>query len=173
LNIHSLSQAFGKIGEKEARKWLENLDYEVYSFQEIIWKISDLEQAIDRLGRRRKLKYKEQDRIHIRRQAEFLKSIFGGESKEIRTFCREFLLLSREVERIRQAKNFTRRGVGPDFVVKKDNAVTFVEVKVNEADLTKYQKVCFKIAKSHGFRTMVLRVKVEQNLPKDIRLTEF
>jgi hypothetical protein len=173
LNIHRLSQLLGKIGEQEGKKWLESHDYQVYSFQEILWVIYDLECTINRLKRRRKLEYIEQDKLHINELESALIGVFGEKFGELRKFCTEFLLLKNEVERIRQANNFKRKGVGPDFIVTKDNDTFFIEVKVNCAELSKNQKTCFKIAKEHGFKTMVLRLQVDNNTSKDIQLTEF
>ena len=159
----------GVIGEEEGRKWLTEQGYEVYEFEGIDSYFHRLEKTIDRLKRRRKQEYIEEDKIHINTLEHKLKGIFGEKFEEMWQFFKAFYQLKEE---IRKARKYEMR-VGSDFIVKKNNDSSFVEVKANTSTLSKYQRMCFKIAKSYGFKTMVLRVKVESNIPKDIRLTEF
>jgi hypothetical protein len=173
LNIHSLSQLLGKIGEVEGKEWLEHNDYIVFSFQEILWVTYDLENIVDKLKRRRKPKYIEQNKSRIKSLEEFLISIFGEKFGDMRKFCKEFWLLTKEAGRTKQEKNFTRRGIGPDFIVKRNGDIAFVEVKVNEAELTKYQRACFKILKKYGFKTFVLKIAIVLDIRKEINLEEI
>ncbi len=161
----------GVIGEKEGRKWLTEQGYEVYEFGMMRHFFDELEKAIDRLKRRRKQEYIEEDKIYISTLEHKLEGIFGEKFEEMRFFY-TVLPLRKE---IRKTKQFSSQvgGVYPDFIVKKNNDFSFVEVKANQSILSKYQRMCFKIAKRYGFRTFVLRVKVESNIPKDICLKEF
>jgi Holliday junction resolvase-like predicted endonuclease len=162
----------GVIGEKEGRKWLTEQGYEVYEFGMMAHFFDELEKAIDRLKRRRKQEYIEEDKIHINTLEHKLEGIFGEKFEEMRKFFYTVLPMRKE---IRKTKQFSSQvgGVYPDFIVKKNNDFSFVEIKANTSTLSKYQRMCFKIAKSYGFKTMVLRVKVESNIPKDIHLTEL
>lgn len=162
----------GVIGEKEGRKWLTEQGYEVYEFGMIGHFFDELEKAIERLKRRRKQEYTEEDKIRINTLEHKLEDIFGKKFEEMRKFFYTVLPLRKE---IRKTKQFSSQvgGVYPDFIVKKNNDFAFVEIKANQSILSKYQRMCFKIAKSYGFKTMVLRVKVESNIPKDIHLAEF
>jgi hypothetical protein len=162
----------GVIGEKEGRKWLTEQSYEVYEFGMMGHFFDELEKAIDRLKRRRKQEYIEEDEIYISMLEHKLEGIFGEKFEEMRKFFYTVLPLRKE---IRKTKQFSSQvgGVYPDFIVKKNNDFSFVEVKANQSILSKYQRMCFKIAKRYGFKTFVLRVKVESNIPKDICLIEF
>jgi hypothetical protein len=159
----------GVIGEKEGRKWLTENGYEVFEFGSMEYRFEGLENVVDRLKRRRKQEYIEEDKIHINTREHKLKGIFGEKFEEMRQFYKAFYQLK---EKIRKAPKY-RMNVGSDFIVKKDGAFAFVEVKANQSMLSKYQRMGFKIAKRYGFKTFVLRVKVESNTPKDIHLIEF
>ncbi len=173
MNIYSLSQLLGKIGEVEGKEWLEHQNYKVIPFQEILLEISLLKCIIDRLKRRKKPQYIKEDKLRISEKERFLIDIFGEKFNDMMTFYGEFSLLRKNMEKLRQERNFTRRGIGPDFVVKKGNDIAFVEVKVNEAELTKYQKTCFKLLKKYGFKTFVLGMAIEMNVRDKICLREI
>jgi len=64
-------------------------------------------------------------------------------------------------------------GISPDFIVKKNDAFSIVEVKANTSKPTKHQKMCFDMAKNYGFNSMVLNVTVENRLVKEIRLLPY
>ena len=159
----------GVIGEEEGRKWLIEQGFDVYEFGMMRYYFGELENTIDGLKRRRKQEYIEEDKIYISTLEHKLEGFFGEKFERMRQFFKAFYQLKEE---IRKARKYEIRA-GLDFIVKKNNDFSFVEIKANQSILSKYQRMCFKIAKSYGFKTTVLRVKVESNIPKDIRLTEF
>lgn len=165
-----LSNEYGSIGEKVAKKWLQENGYEVYSFQEIIWKITDI-----RIRKKSKAKYatSEKGREFLRRTEEFLGDIFGERLEDMKKYDKAIRKLAREKAEIRLARDYRRVGIGPDFIVKKDGDIVFVEVKVNQSQPKKHQRTSFKIAKEHGFKTMILRLNVQIHIQKDIQLTEL
>ena len=86
----------------------------------------------------------------------------------MRRFYFEFLPKRREIWRTR----CRRAGITPDFIVKKNDVFSIVEVKANTSKPTAHQKMCFDMAKSHGFNSMVLRVTVKSRLAKEMKLSE-
>ena len=162
----------GVIGERDGRKWLIEQGYNVYEFGMMRYYFGELENTIDGLRRRRKQEYIEEDRIYISTLEHKLEGFFGEKFERMRKFFYTVLPLRRE---IRKTKQFSSQvgGVYPDFIVKKNNDFSFVEVKANQSMLSKYQRMCFKIAKRYGFKTFVLRVKVESSISKDFCLIEF
>ena len=52
-------------------------------------------------------------------------------------------------------------GISPDFIVKKNNAFSIVEVKAYTSKPTNHQRMCFELDKNYGFNSMVLNVIVE------------
>ena len=165
----------GVIGEEEGRKWLTEQGYEVYEFGGIDSYFHRLEKTIDRLKRRRKQEYSEEDKIHINTLEHKLKGIFGEKFEEMWQFFKAFYQLKEQLEEeIRKARKYWMGvRVGLDFIVKKNNDFSFVEVKANQSMLSKHQRMCFEIAKRYGFKTFVLRVKVESSISKDFCLIEF
>ena len=166
----------GLIGEKEGRRWLIEQGYKVCEFGTMEYYFMDLKNTLDGLKRRRNQKYIEEDKIYINTLEHKLKGIFGEKFEEMRKFFCAFSQLRKEVkEEVWGARHLVVYigGIGPDFIVKKDNDFSFVEIKVNQSMLPKYQRICFKIAKRYGFKTFALRVKIESNIPKGICLIEF
>jgi hypothetical protein len=160
----------GIIGEKEGRKWLTEQGHEVFEFGRMAYLyFGNLEDAVDRLKRRRKQEYIKEDKIYISTLEHKLEGIFGEKFERMRQFFKAFYQLKEE---IRKARKYEMR-VGLDFIVKKNNNFSFVEVKANQSMLSKHQRMCFKIAKRYGFKTFVLRVKVESSISKDFCLIEF
>jgi hypothetical protein len=175
MGNYSSKYVTGAIGEKEGRKWLKEQGYEVCDFGRMsyfyFW---ELEKTVDRLKIKRKQKYIEEDKIRINSLEHGLKGIFGEKFEGMRQFFKAFYQLKEEIrEEMRETRKYGILGVGLDFIVKRNNDFSFVEVKANQSTLSKHQRMCFKIAKSYGFKTMVLKVKVESNIPKDFCLTEF
>lgn len=160
------------IGEIEGAKWLTAQGYEVYQFGFIQYYFDVLNNTVERMKRRQKKEYIENDRAYIKRLEQILKGFFGEHFEAMRQFYNEVLPIRRE---IRKTVQFAEQvgGVYPDFIVKKDDDFSIVEVKANTSIPTKHQKTCFEIAKSYGFKVMVLRVIVESNVVKEIRLLEY
>ncbi len=169
---YSFKYLAGVIGEEEGRKWLAEQGYKVYAFGRVGHYFQDIEDTVDGLKRRRKQEYIEDDKKYISTLEHKLEGFFGEKFERMRKFFYTVLPLRKE---LRKTKQFSSQvgGVYPDFIVKKNNDFSFVEVKANTSVLTKHQRTCFNIAKGYGFKTFVLRVKVESNIPKDICLKEF
>jgi hypothetical protein len=175
IGKYSSKYVAGVIGEKEGRKWLTEQGYEIFEFGTMAYfYFWNLEKVVDRLKRRRKQKYIEEDKIYISTLEHKLKGIFGEKFEGMRQFFKDFYQLKEEIrEEMRETRKYGVLGAGLDFIVKKNNSFSFVEVKANQSTLSKQQRMCFEIAKRYGFKTFVLRVKVESNIPKDICLVEF
>ncbi len=157
----------GLIGEKEGRRWLTEQGYEVCEFGMMEYYFMELEDTVDGLKRRRKQKYIEEDKIYINALEHKLKGVFGEKFEGIRKFFCEFLQRKKEIkEERRRTRRFAKYigGFGPDFIVKKNNDFSFVEVKVNQSTLSNPQKACFEIADRYGFKAFVLRVGVSNQL---------
>lgn len=158
----------GLIGEKEGRKWLTEQGYEVYEFGMMGHYFEELENTVDGLKRRRKQEYIKEDKIYVNALEHKFKGVFGEKFEGMRQFFKAFYQLKKDIQR---ARKYELR-VGLDFIVKKDNDFYFVEVKANQSMLSKYQRICFEIAKRCGFKAFILRAKVESNISKDFCLVE-
>lgn len=159
------------IGEIEGAKWLTEQGYEVYQFGFIQHYFDVLNNTVERMKKRRKKEHIENDEDYIQRLEQTLKSFFGEQFETMRQFYNEVLPIRKE---IRKTVQFAEQvgGVFPDFIIKKDTDFSIVEVKANSSMPTKHQQMCFEIAKKYGFKAMVLRVIVESNVAKEIRLLE-
>jgi len=161
----------GLIGEKEGRKWLKDQGYEVYEFDMMESYFREIKDTSERLAKRRKQAYIEQDKAHIKYFEDRVKGIFGEKFEEAKKFYFEFLPKRREIWRLRRTQG--RGGISPDFIVKKNDVFTIVEVKANTSKPTIYQRMCFDLAKNYGFASMLLHVTVENRLVKEIRLLPY
>ncbi len=161
----------GLIGEIEGAKWLTEQDYEVYQFGFIGHYFDLLNNTVARMKRRRKKEYIENDRDYIKRLEQTLKGFFGEHFEAMRQFFTEFLPKRKE---LRKTVRFAEQvgGVSPDFIVKKKNEFSIIEVKANASMPTKHQRMCFEMAKRYGFKVIVLRVIVEFNVAKERSLLE-
>jgi hypothetical protein len=65
-----------------------------------------------------------------------------------------------------------RGGISPDFIVRKGDVLSLIEVKANTSKPTVYQNMCFELAKNHGIRSMILKVTVESRAIKEMKLLE-
>jgi len=166
---HAEAYISGLIGEREGRKWLKEQGYEVYEFGMMEAYFREIKETSERLSKRRKQAYIEQDKAHIKKFEDKLGGIFGGEFEKMRRFYFEFLPKRKEIWRTRRRS----AGISPDFVVKKNDVFSIVEVKANTSKPTTHQRMCFDMAKSHGFNSMVLRVTVESRLATEMKLTEY
>lgn len=169
----NLSNEYGSIGEKVAKKWLKENGYKVYSYEVIGWKLSELRLVERRMRRRRKQEYVEKDKAILQRAEADLRELFGENLEDIKKFDEAIRKLAKDEAQTRLARKYRRVGIGPDFVVKKEGNVFLVEVKVNESQPKKYQKESLKIAQEYGFRTYVLRLSVGIRIEESsIQLTE-
>ena len=163
----------GSIGEKVGKKWLEKNGYKVYFFQDIMGVFAYLRMTTLRMNRRRKKEYKEKDRKLIQEIEESLIGVFGQKYKAIKKFDEAIRQLVKKEEETRLAQGIKkRRSIGFDFIAKKNDNISFIDVKVNQAELRKYQKLSFKIVREHEFNAMVLRLNVEITIGNSIQLTE-
>lgn len=174
----------GLIGEKEGRKWLEDNSYEVHEyeglkahFESIDKNASFIVKTFQSLNRRRKQEYKEQDKLLIEkykrsivRQVGYTKQIFGDKYFQARHL---FIEIHKLREDIRHNRKRRRGSSQPDFITKKGEELSFVEVKANTSHLSVEQRGCFQLAKIYGFNALTLKVNVESNVAKDIRLLDY
>ena len=175
----SINQAKGKsyttkyivslIGEIEGAKWLRAQGYEVYQFGFIQHYFYVLNNTVQRMKKRRSKEYIQNDEEYIKGLKQTLKGFFGEHYEPMRQFYDEVLPIRSE---IRKTVQFAEQvgGVYPDFIVKKNNEFSIIEVKSNTSMPTKHQLRCFELAKTYGFKSMVLRVIVELNVVKEISL---
>lgn len=159
------------IGEREGRKWLKEQGYQVFEFGMIESYFERIKETSERLAKRRKQVYIEQDKASIKHFEGRLMEFFGNRFEEAKGFYFEFLPKRREIWRLRGASGH-RGGISPDFIAKKDDVLSLVEVKANTSKPTIYQNMCFEMAKKYGIKSMVLNVTVESRMVKEMKLTE-
>ena len=100
------------------------------------------------------------------------RELFGNKFEQAKSFYFEFVPKRREIWRLRGASGH-RGGISPDFIVKKGEVLSLVEVKANTSKPTIYQKMCFEMAKNYGINSLILNVVVENRLVKGITLYPF
>jgi len=163
----------GSIGEKVGKKWLENKGYKVYFFQDIMGMFAYLQKTTLRINKRRKEEYKEKDRKIIQKIEKSLMGVFGQKYEVMKKFDEAIRQLVKNEEEKRLAQGYKkRREVGFDYIARKNNNIFFIDVKVNQAELRKYQKLSSKIVKEHGFNAMVLKLNVEIKIGNSIQFIE-
>jgi len=163
----------GSIGEKVGKKWLEKKGYKVYSSQEILGEFDNLEFITLRMNRRRKKEYKENDRKIIQKLEEHLKGVYRQKYEMLKKLSIAKRQLVKSEEETRLAESLERkRGVGFDFIARKNNNIFFIEVKTNQGKLEKYQRLYSKIVKECGFIAMVLRPTVEIAVGNRVKFVE-
>ncbi len=169
---HTDKYMAGVVGEVEAKRWLVQLGYEVYSFGLIAHYFDLLKTTIDYMAMRRKQENIAMDKDYINALELKLKDVFGESFQRMRQFYFEFLPMKRA---IRKTKLFADQvgGVSPDFIVRKGDEFSIVEVKANTSMPTKHQRLCFERAKVYGFKSMVLRVIVEKDVAKEVNASEY
>ena len=109
---------------------------------------------------------------NLQRSDKFFSDFFGGKLEDIEAYIKAIRKLAREEAETRLASHYSRVGIAPDFIVKKDGDLFLLEVKVNRSEPKKYQRASFQIAQRLGFKTMTLRLNVAVNVQSDIHLTE-
>ena len=162
----------GLIGEEEGRKWLAEQGYYVYQFGRIGYYFEVLNNTVERLKKRHKKEFIEKDRDYIKTLEQLLREFSGEHFEALRQFYREVLPIRSEIRKTVQFA-YQVGGVTPDFIVKKNNDFSIIEVKANTSMPTKHQLMCFEMAKRHGFKALVLRVIVESNVAKEISLSDY
>jgi len=172
LNRHYTEKFIaGLIGEKEGRKWLKEQGYQVFEFGMVEAYFERIKKVSERLAKRRKQVYIEQDKTQIKHFEDRLTEFFGNKFEEVKGFFYEFLLKRREIWRIRGASGH-RGGISPDFLVRNGDALSLIEVKVNTSKPTIYQKICFEMGRKFGISSLVLNVTVESRMVKEMKLSE-
>jgi hypothetical protein len=163
----------GSIGEKIGKIWLEKKGYKIYFFQDIMGGLAYLRKKIIQMNKRRKEEYKENDRKIIQKIEEFLIGVFGQKYEAMKRFDEAIRQLVKKEEEERLAQGIKkRRSIGFDFIALKNDNIFFIDVKVNQADFRKYQKLSSVIVKEHGFHAMILRLNVEITIGNRIQFTE-
>ena len=186
INTKPYSQSYitGLLGERQARKWLDQKGYEVFGYQGlkayfdgIDGNASRILKTVAKMKRRRKQEYKDQDKQvilsykrNIVREVSHLKEVFGDNYFQARHL---FIEIHKLREELRHSNRRRRGSSQPDLIVKKEKELSFVEVKANTSDLSVEQRGCFKLAKSYGFSALTLKVTIESNVAKNIRLLEY
>ena len=160
------------IGEIEGAKWLTAQGYEVYQFGLIGHYVDLLNNTVERLKKRHKKEFIEKDRDYIKTLEQLLREFSGEHFEALRQFYRAVLPIRSEIRKTVQFA-YQVGGITPDFIVKKNNDFSIIEVKANTSMPTKHQLMCFEIAKRYGFKALVLRVIVESNVAKEINLSEY
>lgn len=171
--IRGFPNEVGSIGEKVAKKWLENKGYRVYFFQDVMGLFAHLRITKLQMERRRKEEYKENDRKLVLKIETLLKNAFGQSFEDLKRFDEAIRKLAKDEEENRITHGIKKvRAIGFDFIAKKDDNITFIDVKVNQAELKKYQEFSAEIAKRHDFKAMVLRLNVEIEVKNSIQLID-
>jgi len=150
----------GLIGEKEGRKWLKEQSYQVFEFGMAEGYFERLKAASDSLAKRRKQAYIEQDKATIKRYENRLRELFDNKFEQAKGFYLEFLPKRREIWRLRGTSGRCG-GISPDFIVRKGDDLSLVEVKANTSKPTIYQNMCFELGRKHGIGSMILNVTIE------------
>lgn len=180
---YSLTYLSGLLGEREGRKWLTANGYEVYEYGAIKFGFEAIDDnasiiltTLETLRRRRKQEFRENDKkliakskLNIVKQVGYLKGIFERHYFDLRHFFIDAKKLRRKIRKEKNGKGSKQ----PDFIVKKGNEPTFVEVKVNQAHLITEQIGCFEIAGIYGLKSMVLRVKVDNLSVVEMCLSKY
>ena len=157
--LQDRNRLYGFAGELLARFSLQEEGFEVYSYDEIVWgNLAYMEAVADRLKRRRKKEYIESDKQIIGEREDILRGIFGSRLEDMKSYFRDLAELARE----REKHDHKQRGsISLDLIAWHKGEFTFVEVKVNEGHLTEYQKANLKLAREHGFHTMVFHYTID------------
>ena len=108
----------GLIGEIEGAKWLTEQGYEVYQFGFIGHYFDLLNNTIERMKKRRKKEYIENDGDYIKTLEQTLKGFSGEHFEAMRKFYTEVLPIRSEIRKTVQFA-YQVGGVAPDFIVKK------------------------------------------------------
>jgi len=152
---------YNSIASKVAKGWLLENGYEVYNFiWDFLGKVTDLRFRIKARKKGRKYAKSERGLQVLQEEKEFLTRLFGDRLEDLMEYEKAIrkLIENAEVWLVRYNTYF---GIGSDFVVKKNHEVYFVDVRVNQAEPKKFSKNSYRIAKEHGFKTMVLKLDVE------------
>jgi len=162
---------YDSIASKVAREWLLENEYEVYDFVwDILYKVTDLRLRTKARKKGRKYATSEKGREALQKTREFLIELFGDRLEDLVEYEKAIRKLSKDAK-IGLVRHYAYFGIGPDFVVKKNHKVFFVDAIVNQAKPKKHSAASYKIAEEHGFKTMVLKLDVGIKVG-EINLTE-
>jgi len=149
---------YDSIASKVAKEWLLENGYVVYDF---IWdfldKVTDLRFHTDTRGKGRKYTPSERRLQVIQEKKEFLTLLFGDRLEDLIEYDKAIRKLSKDAK-VGLVRYYAYFGIGSDFVVKKNHEVCFLDVIVNQAEPKELIKDSYRIAKEHGFKTMVLKL---------------
>ena len=159
---------YNLIGSKVAREWLLVENYEIYTFRQIMSKVTNLRVRPQAIKRGSKYATTDRGLEILRKTRDFLNIFFGEKLKDIIKYEKAI----RKLEKKGLVRDYVYFGIGPDFVVKKNHEIFFVVAEVNQAKPKKYSGESLKIAKELGFRTMALTLDVEIKVG-EISLLEF
>jgi predicted GIY-YIG superfamily endonuclease len=162
---------YDSIVSKVAKDWLIENGYEVYDFVwDILWKLTDL--RLRTKAREKGAKYATSERglKLLKEKQEFFVRLFGDDLENAMEYEQAIRQLSKDAK-IGLARDYTRFGICPDFIVKKNHDVFFVDAIANQAETKKYSSVSYRIAEEHGFKTMCLMLDVRFKVG-EINLTE-
>jgi len=165
----NLSNEYGSIGEKVAKEWLKNKGYKVYAFKDILFELRDVHHR-----KKSKAKYatSETGLQLLLKKEKFLNDVFNKKLDDFYKYEREIFKLIKKAKG-KEVKNYKQFRYYPDFILNKNNEITFIEVKVNQAEPKKYQKVSFDIAKNYGFKVMIIKLNIIIEIQQDIQLIEY
>jgi len=156
----------GEIGEKFAKKFLLDADYEIKRFAELVSYAlcKDTSQKSD------KILYEGIARLFLRDKYQSFIEFCQAWNKDPdvpTTIAPLFYFIHRDEEKEEETFPKETHTAGPDFVGKKDGKFYLIEVKTNKAVLTKYQKKMLLKSKELGFIPIVLRLKVKISVPEE------
>lgn len=168
-----LASHAGEIGEKFAKKFLLDADYEIKRFPSLV----SYALCKDTSQKSEKILYEGIARLFLGDKyqsfIEFCQA-WNKDSDVPTTIAPLFYFSYRDEEKEEETFPKGTYTAGPDFVGKKDGKFYLIEVKTNKAVLTKYQKKMLLKAKDFGFIPLIIRVKVELEVPLDeVRIEEL
>ena len=171
-----LASHAGEIGEKFAKKFLLDADYEIKRFAELASYAlcNDTSNGFERSD---KILNDGIARLFLRDKYEsFIKfcEAWNKDADIPSKINHKYYFDYRDKEKEEETFPKGTHVAGLDFVGKKDGEFYLIEVKTNKAILTKYQKKMLLRAKDFGFVPLIIRVKVELRVPLDeVRIQEL
>jgi len=90
---------------------------------------------------------------------DILIGFFGDNLEDLEEYKKAIKRLSKDAK-IGSFRYYAYFGIVPDFIVRKNRKVFFVDAIVNQAKPKKYSAASYKIAEEHGFKTMFIKLDV-------------
>jgi hypothetical protein len=125
------------IAKKVVKDWLTENEYEVQSFSKTYLALRGLDTIQGTCA-----------------------ELFGEKLDDYRTFDWQLRKFAKE-KKIELSRDYDYFGIGPDFVVKKNREVKFVQYIINQAEPKKYSNESLFLAKKYGFQTIILKLDVD------------